>query len=215
MMNAEELARSTAGTSALVLYRLVRRLTAEARCGGALLDVGCGHGLLWPHVAESFERYVAIDVVRYPELPKTAQFHKADLNGGEPLPVADGIADVTTALGVVEYLENPRALVRELARVTRSGGLVLVSTPNHASLAGRLVLLCRGRIQSVHTHRNPAAITTMLGRDLLRAASDAGLVDTRVVYTDEGRIPATPWRWPALLRGALFSDGVMLSARKA
>lgn len=212
---AESKALTTAGTSETALYELVRRSVRKADHGGILLDVGCGRGNLWRHASADFQSYVGIDVVRYPELPVEARFLKADLNGDLcRLPIEEGGADVAVALGLVEYLDNPRGLVRELARAVRPGGLVVVSTPNHASFAGRLAFALRGRIQTVHTPRNPYAITTLLAADLVRAAKDAGLGGVEVFYTDGGRIPGTSWRWPRFLRGQLWSDGVLVVGRK-
>ena len=46
------------------------------------------------------------------------------------LPYADGAFDTVVAIDVHEHLEQPAEFNRELARVTTSGGRVIVSTPN-------------------------------------------------------------------------------------
>ena len=55
----------------------------------------------------------------------------------------DGWADVVTALEVIEHLENPRAFCRELARVAKPGGWVVVTTPNQLSLLSLLSLVVK------------------------------------------------------------------------
>jgi ubiquinone/menaquinone biosynthesis C-methylase UbiE len=50
----------------------------------------------------------------------------------EALPYADGTFDVTLAMGVLEYTEV-RAAITELSRVTRPGGLVVVTMLNPLS----------------------------------------------------------------------------------
>jgi SAM-dependent methyltransferase len=105
---------------------LARWLAAEARRARTdfgpyrLLDVGCGEKpyrpLFDPYVVE----YVGVDPLENP---------RAELRGViEALPVADGSFDVALCLQVLEHAENPAQGVRELHRVTRPGGRVLLST---------------------------------------------------------------------------------------
>jgi SAM-dependent methyltransferase len=46
------------------------------------------------------------------------------------LPFAEGMFDITYSLGVIEHFPETRRALEEHARVTRSGGHVLVSTPH-------------------------------------------------------------------------------------
>lgn len=48
----------------------------------------------------------------------------------EALPAEDGAFDVAVSVDVQEHLENPGAFLRELVRITRPGGHVVVTTPN-------------------------------------------------------------------------------------
>lgn len=85
-----------------------------------LLDVGCGEKpyepLFAPHAAE----YVGLD---------TAPHVNADLVGPiEAIPAGDASFDVVLCLQVLEHVDDPAQGVRELHRVTRPGGRVLLST---------------------------------------------------------------------------------------
>ena len=51
------------------------------------------------------------------------------------LPVATGAADVVVSLQVVEHIWNPDGYLRELARVCRPGGVVVLSTPNRLTFS--------------------------------------------------------------------------------
>ena len=108
---------------------------------GVVLDAGCGEGYAagllrgaWPGV-----RVVGVDY----DAVTTA--HAARTHGGEraaylrgaltALPLATGAADVTVSLQVLEHIWTPGDYVRELARVTRPGGVVVLSTPNRVTFS--------------------------------------------------------------------------------
>ncbi|WP_457252384.1 class I SAM-dependent methyltransferase [Pedococcus sp. P5_B7] len=106
-----------------------------------VLDAGCGEGYAaglldtaWPGV-----RVVGVDY----DAATTA--HAARVHGGEraaylggaltALPLADGAVDLAVSLQVLEHIWTPGDYVRELARVTRAGGVVVVSTPNRLTFS--------------------------------------------------------------------------------
>lgn len=62
-----------------------------------------------------------------------------------PLPAIDGSVDVVLCCEVIEHLDGDvRHVLDEARRVVRDDGLLLLTTPNHASLAHRWALV-RGR----------------------------------------------------------------------
>jgi SAM-dependent methyltransferase len=108
---------------------------------GVVLDAGCGEGYAagllgaaWPGV-----RVVGVD---YDALTTA---HAAGTYGGEraaylrgaltALPLADGAVDVVVSLQVLEHIWTPGDYVRELARVARPGGVVVLSTPNRPTFS--------------------------------------------------------------------------------
>jgi SAM-dependent methyltransferase len=91
-------------------------LRAQDVAGSRVLDVGAGDR---PY-RELFPDAVAFDV------PGSAH---ADLHGSlEAIPVDDASFDVVLCLQVLEHVPEPAAAVRELRRVVRPGGRVLLST---------------------------------------------------------------------------------------
>jgi 2-polyprenyl-3-methyl-5-hydroxy-6-metoxy-1,4-benzoquinol methylase len=210
----ERRARETKGGSAAPIYRLAARVLAE-RPGGTLLDVGCGTGNLWSYVSGEFDRYVGADVVRYDGFPESGEFFRVDMDTGR-IPMDDGSADTVVSVETIEHVENPRAFFRELARLVRPGGRVVVTTPNQLSALSFLTLHVKGHFQAFAERPGlyPAHITALLEIDLLRIAKECGLIDARIRYTDSGRIPGTPRHWPRPLRGRLFSDNLLLEARR-
>src|SRR6266516_3673457 len=129
---AESRARQSLGVSEAAIYRMVAEVLKERSSGGVLLDVGCGAGQLWSVVHERFARYVGVDAVRYHGFPATADFHPADLDLA-PTPLPDACADMVAAVETIEHLENPRAFLRELVRLAKPGGCIIVTTPNQLS----------------------------------------------------------------------------------
>jgi SAM-dependent methyltransferase len=95
---------------------LVDWLRAQDVRGLRVLDVGAGDR---PY-AHLFPDAVAFDT------PGNAH---ADLHGTiDAIPVGDASFDVVLCLQVLEHVPDPAAAVRELRRVVRSGGRVLLST---------------------------------------------------------------------------------------
>lgn len=95
------------------------RAEGAAAAGTRVLDVGCGSRPYQPFFAAAAE-YVGFDVPGSPH---------ADVHGyAEKLPFEDGSFDVVLCIQVLEHVDDPAAVVRELRRVTTPGGRVLAST---------------------------------------------------------------------------------------
>ena len=216
LISTEERARRSLGTSGEAIYRMVAA-AVEARHagGGTLVDVGCGSGRLWPFLRARFDAYVGVDAVRYDGFPEDGELHVANLDSAE-IPLPEGAGDVVAAVETIEHLENPRALMRALARAAKPGGWVIVTTPNQLSLLSRATLLAFGEHNAFRDASYPAHITALLEVDLRRMAAECGLADVAVEYSRSGRVPGTGRHWPGALsrlwpRG--LSDNVLLAAR--
>jgi SAM-dependent methyltransferase len=189
--------------------------------GGTHIDVGCGSGTRARELPGGNWRYVGVDVVRHPGFPREGELVTANLDR-DPVPIADGHADVVVSAETIEHVENPRALMRELVRLVRPGGWVFVTTPNQLSVASLLCLLARGEFQYFQRAPGmyPAHITALLEVDLRRISEECSLVDVDVVYSASGRVPFTPRPWPRPLaarrgfRGRAFSDNVLVCGMK-
>jgi 2-polyprenyl-3-methyl-5-hydroxy-6-metoxy-1,4-benzoquinol methylase len=204
------------GRSTEPVHQLVRR-TLEREVGRAqtLLDVGCGTGGLARSLDGLFERYVGCDIVRYDGLPADLEFRQANLNAS-PYPIEDRFADVVTCVETIEHLENPRLVMRELLRLAKPGGLVVVTTPNQLSLFSKISLVVKNQFQAFRGREYPAHITALVEEDLVRIANETGLSGATIRFTDEGRMPFTSRHWPASLGfgGRPFSDNVALVCRR-
>ncbi len=217
--NVENRAKQSLGASGDHIYQMVARIIAQGHSqGGVLVDVGCGQGKLYSLVNNGFNRYLGVDAVRYDDLPTPIEFIPFDLDIGK-VPLLEQVADVVCAVEVIEHLENPRALMRELFRLTKPGGLVIVTTPNNLSLLSKLTLILKNQFNAFQEAPGlyPAHITALLEIDLIRIFTECGLTNINIDYSHCGRIPFTPWNWPKSLgfRGRAFSDNILCVGQKS
>jgi SAM-dependent methyltransferase len=115
---------------------------AGVATGGTALDVGCGPGALTRELVNRLgpdavsavdpsESFVAAVTERLPGV--TVQRAAA-----EQLPFPDGRFDAALAQLVVHFMSDPDAGLREMRRVTRSGGTVAACVWDHAGGRGPL-----------------------------------------------------------------------------
>jgi 2-polyprenyl-3-methyl-5-hydroxy-6-metoxy-1,4-benzoquinol methylase len=214
--DVERRARQSLGRSENAIYATVARLLTERNAAGTLADIGCGTGDLWRTVNGTFARCLGVDAAHYDGLPPGVELRVADLDAGA-LPIADASVDAAAAVEVIEHLDNPRALVRELVRIVRPGGWIVVTTPNQLSVLSLLTLVLKGRFSAFQDAAYPAHRTALLAVDLRRIAGECRLRDTAIEYTCRGRVPLTPWHYPAVLARLApgrLSDNVVLIARR-
>lgn len=119
-----------------------QRLKQEApRC----LDIGAGSGDLLKLLRQTLpnlqaeacdyhiERFALVDV----------NIVQLDLNI-HPLPYSDASFDLVTCSEVLEHVENYRAVLREIRRVLKPDGVMVVTTPNVLNIKSRLRYLVCG-----------------------------------------------------------------------
>lgn len=125
------------GTRYCFTRRIEEKLAlVEPRPGGACLEVGCGAGILAVLLAPHFRSVIATDVsrtaLRFAAL-LAARAGATNLRVAEAdaakLPFPDGAFATVICGEVIGQVVDPRAMARELARVTAPGGTLLLSTP--------------------------------------------------------------------------------------
>ena len=136
-----------------------------------------------------------------------------------PLPGHEGAFDVVVAAEVIEHLENPRFMIREIFRLLRPGGVAIVTTPNNESWRSLIALLVRGHFMAFGETGYPAHITALLRKDLTRIFQEASFSAPDFHFTDSGGVPGHPvvmWQQVSfnLLKGLRYSDNVLAIATK-
>jgi SAM-dependent methyltransferase len=110
-----------------------------------VIDVGCGTGRALPALRQAVGPYgtvIAVDLT--PEMLRHARMkgHAAQatliLADARHLPLASASADAVFAAGLIMHLPDTEAGLRQLARITRPGGLLILFHPSgRAALAAR------------------------------------------------------------------------------
>jgi SAM-dependent methyltransferase len=120
---------------------LLERLHVDPK--ESMLDIGCGPGLLVDVLRTSYgySNLRGCDWERPVEC--TFPFDLVDLNR-EILPYDDGAFGVVICNQVLEHLENPAAVLREISRVLAPGGLAVITVPNTTNLFERISILLLG-----------------------------------------------------------------------
>jgi len=214
---------SVPATSRCVLERVAGLDWARAR----LLDVGAGRGAFcklladWLRAEHSLQpggHVLACDAE--PEAFEVEGIECAALQEGGALPHADDSFDAVVAIEVVEHVEDQFAFLRELARVARPGGLIVVTTPNVLSMQSRMRTLLTGfpeLFDPLPASGADARLTTghihpISPYFLALAARRAGLVEPRLVADRTKRSAAI---WTVLLSPLLFAGSRLHQRRIA
>jgi ubiquinone/menaquinone biosynthesis C-methylase UbiE len=156
------------------------------RPGDRALDVGCGLGdevCAMAALVAPGGRAVGLDTSR--AFLETARAQaatagvEAEFVAGDAhrLPFPDGSFDAVRCERTLQHLTDPAAAVREMARVTATGGVVTLSEPDWETLVFDLepaALSAQVRDTFLAHFKQPA-----VGRTLVRLLADAGMAEIR------------------------------------
>lgn len=112
--------------------------------GQTVLDVGCGPGALLGELVRRLGQASVVGVEPSHAFAAAARARhpavEVEIGTAEQLPFPDGSFDAALAQLVVHFMSDPVAGVRQMARVTRSGGAVAACVWDHAGGTGPLEL---------------------------------------------------------------------------
>lgn len=111
----------------------------ELHPGEAVLDLGAGTGGLLRELLASKQtaRVVAVDLVpealkrargRYARMARRSAFVQVDFDRAPTIPVSDCSMDAVLASLLISYLQDPVSVLRDVRRVMRPGGRLVVSS---------------------------------------------------------------------------------------
>ena len=110
---------------------------------GTVLDIGCGPAVHTDRLTQLGCTVYGVDVSEEMiSIARSKQFPKTTFLIGtiERLPFEGAAFDAVLCSGVLEYLENTEAAIREIVRVTKPRGTVIVTVPNGLSWLNKLDL---------------------------------------------------------------------------
>lgn len=163
-----------------------RLVPAAGRPDAVLVDVGCGGGLLAPHLAGKGYRHVGVDLQQSCLAAAGRRGVAALRADATALPLATGAADVVVAGEILEHLPDMPGAVAEICRVLRPGGRLVLDTLN-ANRLSRLIAVTLGeRIPGVPAGIHDPALFVPVRRLVDECASHGVLLRVRGVRPTVG-----------------------------
>ena len=106
-----------------------------ARGLGRVLDAGCGSSL----IVQSLNNVVGMDF-NYAKLRFLRRYEIPLVNGSAfALPFKDGSFDCVRSSQVIEYIRYDESIFGEMHRVLRTGGTLILGTPDYATIGWRII----------------------------------------------------------------------------
>ena len=122
-------------------HNVVAELVGEEPDRKVILDLPCGEGAFSKRMLERGADIFSADCLNIIRIPHP-QFSLVDMN--ERLPYADDTFDAVVCIDGIEHIERTFDFIRECRRITRTGGALIISTPNLTALRSRWRYLLTG-----------------------------------------------------------------------
>ena len=172
--------------------------------GRRVLDVGAGPRQFARAFRDAGADYVAVDADEHALDPLRERGTHALVAFGEHLPLQDGAVDVAFSSNVFEHARSPETLASEMVRVTRPGGLVVLSYTNWLSPWGGHETspyhwLGGERAVRIYRHRHGHAPKNRIDSTLYRTSVAQGLRWARS-HPDAELVLARPRYYPGWMR---------------
>jgi CMP-N,N'-diacetyllegionaminic acid synthase len=141
---------------------------------GRVLDVGCGLGFLLSGIADGWEKHgVELSAYAAEHASRYAKIHHGDLASAK-FPAAH--FDVVAMHHVIEHADDPMSLLREIVRVLKPEGRLVLGTPDFDGA------MARRFGDNYRLLQDPTHVSLFTNESMHRALRDCGFVVDRVDY---------------------------------
>ena len=119
---------------------IVLRKIAKFKRSGKLLDIGCGPGFFLDQAKRQGWAVHGVDLSQWSKDHAKAHFN-IDITQGllTDARFPDRAFDVIVMNDVIEHLEDPKCVLKEIRRILKNDGIIYISTPDIQSFLSRLL----------------------------------------------------------------------------
>ena len=129
---------------------IAREIASIVPQASTILDMGCGQGALSQRLSDLGYKVSSVDKDEKAYMASNEDFVQLDFDDKNKLELFVqsnlGKYDCVIGIEVIEHVEDQYSYALSLAKMCRSGGYVLISTPNVTNRLSRLIFLLTGRM---------------------------------------------------------------------
>ncbi len=172
--------------------QIAEEVQAKLEPNARILDLGAGEGALSSRLSDLGFNVIAVDKDKSSFKCKKSEFYQIDFDKPDELNnfvnKYENYFDAVLGIEVIEHVQDQWQYVRQLMKMVKSGGIILITTPNTTSWLSRVIYFISGRFHQFsdadlsYGHINPISAWEL---DLILCQSGAG--DVRI--TSAGTLP--------------------------
>jgi ubiquinone/menaquinone biosynthesis C-methylase UbiE len=117
-----------------ILFRMLEKYNLLENSDSCVLDIGCGTGLILDEISTR-SKAIGFDFSRKAlSFCKKRGLENLLCGNVKHLPIADSSLDLVLALDIMEHIDDDTAMMKEIHRVLKPGGNILITVPAHKYL---------------------------------------------------------------------------------
>lgn len=121
-------------------YNFYKKIIYKYKPNGNLLDIGCANGYFLKTMENKYSTY-GVELNKYAAINAKKLLPKSKIYNNDASNLfflKSNFFDIITAFDVLEHIQNTEQTLKEIKRVLKSNGLVIITVPNTSSLGHKL-----------------------------------------------------------------------------